>query len=427
MNATSIDERPSFVTDGRTDPAVAAPAAAAPKGKAKFAWRILVVGAVIAVGVGALYVVGTLPRLWHDKEVQSAAAAKAAAPLVVATAAAHRSPTDAQRGLPGNCLPMLETSLYARTNGFIQERLVDIGDRVKADQRLAVIAAPDVDDQLVQSKADLSQAEANLNLNKANAELARTTLARDQAAGLIAVPAQQVDQDRASYETARASVKAAEASILVYKATVQRYADLVSFQEIKAPFHGVITVRNYDKGALIIADSTAALPMFHVAQIDVVRVFVNVPQIFASQVQPGQTAVVYRQEHPGRKFSGKVTRTASALDPNTRTMLTQVDVPNPDAALLPGMYLQVDFNFPRQEPSLMIPSEAVTHRADGDWVGVLDGGNAVHYQKVQLGRDFGMEIEVLNGLSDATTVIVRPGDELPDGMVVQPAIPGPAK
>ncbi len=407
----------------RLDKSRSSVADAAPTRRGKFGWRMPALGALLAVGAGALFVTGTLPRLWHDKEVQSAAAAKAAAPLVVVTAVAHRSPAEAQRGLPGNCLPMLETSLYARTNGYIQERLVDIGDRVKAGQRLATITAPDVDDQLVQSKADLSQAEANLNLNKANAELARTTLARDQAAGLIAVPAQQLDQDRATYATAQASVKAAEASILVFKATVQRFADLVSFQEIKAPFHGVVTVRNYDKGALILADSTAALPMFHVAQIDVVRVFVNVPQTFASEVRPGQTAVVYRREHPGRKFSGKVTRTASSLDPNTRTMLTEVDVPNPDAALLPGMYLQVDFNFPRQEPSLMIPSPAVTNRADGAWVGVLDSQNAVHYQKVQLGRDFGTDIEVLDGLSDGETVIVRPGDELPDGTVVQAASP----
>jgi membrane fusion protein, multidrug efflux system len=413
----SVDESRSPNTGGRDGPADA------PKGRPRFAWRILVIGALLVVGLGVLYVTGTLPRLWHDKEIQSAAAAKAAAPLVVTTAVTHRSPAEAQRGLPGNCLPMLETSLFARTNGFIRERLVDIGDRVKAGQRLAMIAAPDVDDQLTQSKADLQQAEANLNLNKANAELARTTLARDKSAGTIAVPAQQVDQDQATYDTAQASVKAAEASILVYKATVQRFADLVSFQEIKAPFDGVVTVRNYDKGALVIADSTAALPMFHVAQIDVVRVFVNVPQVFAPEVRPGQTAVVYRQEHPSRKFAGKVTRTSSALDPNTRTLLTEVDVPNPDAALLPGMYLQVDFNFPRLEPSLMVPSEAVTYRANGAWVGVLDSGNAVHYQKVQLGRDFGMEIEVLDGLSDGVTVIVRPGDELPDGTVVQPASP----
>ncbi len=418
MNSTlSVDESRSPKTEGRDVPVDA------PKGRPRFGWWTLAIGALLVVGMGVLYVTGTLPRLWHDKELQSAAAAKAAAPLVVTTAVAHRSPADAQRGLPGNCLPMLETSLFARTNGYIRERLVDIGDRVKAGQRLALIEAPDVDDQLTQSKADLQQAEANLALNKANAELARTTLSRDRSAGLIAVPAQQVDQDQASYDTAQASVKAAEASILVYKATVQRYADLVSFQEIKAPFHGVVTVRNYDKGALVIGDSTAALPMFHVAQIDVVRVFVNVPQIFAPEVRPGQTAVVYRQEHPDHKFAGKVTRTSSALDPNTRTLLTEVDVPNPDAALLPGMYLQVDFNFPRLEPSLMIPSEAVTYRADGDWVGVLDGGNAVHYQKVHLGRDFGMEIEVLGGLSDGATVIVRPGDELPAGTVVQAASP----
>ena len=418
-----VDESRSSTAAGQPRTTEAAPAAAAPKARAGFPWRMLVIGASLAVGVAVLVVVGTLPRLWHDKAIQSAAAAKAADPLVVMTAAAHRSPADAERGLPGNCLPMLETSLYARTNGYIQERLVDIGDHVRDGQLMAVISAPDVNDQLTQSKADLLQAEANLNLNKANAEYARTTLARDQASGLIAVPAQQLDQDRAASLTAQASVKAAEASIEVYKATVQRYADLVSFQQIKAPFHGVVTVRNYDKGALILADSTAALPMFHVAQIDVVRVFVNVPQIFASGVRPGQTAVVYRREHPGRKFSGKVTRTASALDPNTRTMLTEVDVPNPDAALLPGMYLQVDFNFPRQEPSLMIPSAAVTNRADGAWVGVLDGQNAVHYQKVQLGRDFGTDIEVLDGLSEGATVIVRPGDELPDGTVVQAASP----
>ena len=413
-----IDESRSLLVDGRAAPP------AAPTQKSRFGWRMPAFGALAVVGAGALLATGALPRLWHDKDVQAAAAAKAAEPLVVMTAEAHRSPADAQRALPGNCLPMLETSLYARTNGYIQERLVDIGDRVKAGQRLAQIAAPDVDDQLTQSKADLTQAEANLNLNKANAEYARTTLARDQASGLIAVPAQQLDQDRAADLSAQASVKAAEASILVYKATVQRYNDLVSFQEIKAPFDGVITVRNYDKGALILADSTAALPMFHVAQIDVVRVFVNVPQVFASQVQTGQTAVVYRREDPNRKFSGKVTRTASALDPNTRTLLTEVDVPNPDAALLPGMYLQVDFNFSRLAPSLMIPSAAVTNRADGAWVGVLDGGNAVHYQKVQIGRDFGTDIEVLDGLSDGATVIVRPGDELPDGTVVQAASPG---
>jgi RND family efflux transporter MFP subunit len=425
MNETSrIEESRSFIADGRAGPADAAPAAAAPKGGARFAWRMLVIGVLLAVGAGALFVTGTLPRLWHEKDLLSATAAKAAAPLVVMTAVAHRSPAEAERGLPGNCLPMLETSLFARTNGYIQERLVDIGDHVKAGQRLAVIAAPDVDDQLAQSKADLNQAEANLNLNKANANLAGATLARDQAAGLTAIAAQQVDQDRATLETSLASVKAAEASILVYKATVQRYTDLVSFQEIKAPFDGVVTVRNYDKGALILADSTAALPMFHVAQIDVVRVFVNVPQIFASQVKPGQTAVVYRQEDSSRKLSGKVTRTASALDPNTRTMLTEVDVSNPDAALLPGMYLQVNFNFPRLAPSLMIPSAAVTNRADGAWVGVLDGGNAVHYLKVQVGRDFGAEMEVLDGLSDGATVIVRPGDQLPDGTVVQAASPG---
>ncbi len=312
---------------------------------------------------------------------------------------------------------MYETTLFARTTGYLSERRVDIGDRVEAGQLLATISAPDVDDQLAQAQANLVQAQANLKLNEANYEPAKILLGRDVQAGPIAVPAQQVDQDRATLGTTEASVKAAQAGIEVNKAAVQRYQDLASFEKIQAPFKGVITVRNYDKGALITADDPTTLPLFRLAQIDVVRVFVNVPQAFASGVQDGQYADVSRREDPNRNFTGQVTRTANSLDPNTRTLLTEVDVPNPNGVLLPGMYLQVNFHFPRLAPSVMVPSAAITFRADGAWVGVLDGGNAVHYQKVQTGRDFGVEMEILDGLNEGATVIVRPGDELADETV----------
>ena len=418
---------------GRREPAGVAPAAGtlqqpAHAGRSPRArWWALGLGVLLLSALGGLFAAGLLPRLQQTQALDAAAAAKAGATPVVQTAVAKHAPSDAQRELPGNCLPLYETLLFARTTGYVSERLVDIGDKVEPDQLLAKISAPDIDDQLAQAQANLVQAQANLKLTEANYELAKITLARDEQAGTIAVPAQQVDQDRATVGTTAASVKAAQASIVVNQAAVQRYTDLVSFQKIQAPFKGVITVRNYDKGALITADDPTTLPLFRVAQIDVVRVFVNVPQVFASGIQVGQYADVYRREDPNRKFSGKVTRTASSLDPNTRTMLTEVDVQNPDGALLPGMYLQVNFNLPRLAPSVMIPSAAITFRADGAWVGVLDGKNAVHYQKVQTGRDFGVEIEVLDGLSDGATVIVRPGDELPDGTVVQPAAPPKSK
>ncbi len=390
-------------------------------------WGMFGLGALVLAAGGGLFTFGLLPRLQHTEALNAAAAAKADAKPVVQTAVATRAPTDAQRELPGNCLPLYEAALFSRATGYLSERRVDIGDHVEAGQLLAIVSAPDVDDQLAQAQADLAQAQANLKLNQANYELARITLARDAQAGTVAVPAQQIDQDKATLGTTAASVKAAEASVGVNKASVQRYTDLQSFEKIQAPFHGVITVRNYDKGALITADDPTTLPLFRLAQIDVVRVFVNVPQVFASGIQDGQYADVYRREDPNRKFTGRVTRTANAIDPNTRTLLTEVDVPNPDGALLPGMYLQVNFNFPRLAPSIMVPSAAITFRADGAWVGVLDGRNAVHYQKVQTGRDFGVEMEILDGLSEGATVIVRPGDELLDGTVVQPASPANSK
>ena len=220
--------------------------------------------------------------------------------------------------------------------------------------------------------------------------------------------------------------KAAEASIERHQgARAPLHRPAILREDPGALLHGaLVTLCNYDKGLPITADDPTTQPLFRVAQITgVVRVFVNVPQVFASGIQNGQYADVYCREdlEPQARRPGDAHRWQLAWTPNTRTLLTEVDVPNPNGELLPGMYLQVDFNFPRLAPSVMIPSAAITFRADGAWVGVLDGGNTVHYQKVQTGRDFGVEMEILDGLSEGATVIVRPGDELADGTVVQPA------
>jgi RND family efflux transporter MFP subunit len=384
-------------------------------------YGLLGVGALAVVALAGSLAVTTVPRLRHEKELGEAAARAADAPPRVSVAAARRAPATSELTLPGNALPYRDASLYARTNGYVKRWLADIGDRVKAGDLLAEISAPDVDDQLAQARANLVLAKANLLVSEANLELAKITLKRDLDAGVGAgTAAGTIDQDRAQVKSTAAQVESAKASIEVNKATVKQYEDLVAFQRIEAPFAGIITSRNVDPGVLVTADNPSEMrPILHVMQTDVLRVFVNVPQVNSTAVAPGQEAVVYRQEDPTRHFKGKVARTANSLDPNTRTLLTQVDVPNPDDALRPGMYLQVTFIAGRAAPVVLVPSAALLWRPDGTVVEVLDKDNTVRYRKVQTGRDYGLEVEVVSGLEGGETVIVHPGDALAEGQKVE--------
>jgi RND family efflux transporter MFP subunit len=305
---------------------------------------------------------------------------------------------------------------------------VDIGDRVKKGQLLAVIDSPDLDDQLAQARANLEQAKANLKLSEANAVLAQTVLSRSiriSGKGPGYVSTEEIDQERATLGTTKASVEAARASIAVNEAAVKRFSDLQEFEKIVAPFQGVITARRIDPGDLVSADSTSR-ELFHLMRTDILRVFVDVPQVFATGIQVGQPALVYRREDPLKSFSGKVTRTADALDPSTRTLRTEVQVANPDNALRPGMYLQVKFVFSREQRAVLIPSAAVVTRTGPPRVAVLDDQHRVQYRTVQLGRDYGAEVQVLGGLSAGDTIVVHPGDDLPEGTVVEP-VPSPQK
>ena len=389
-------------------------------GRGRTGIRVLGVGAMIAVALGGALTLGTLPRLKQQRAVDAAASAVATALPRVSVVTAHPMAADADRVLPGSALPLLEASLYARATGFVKTRKVDIGDRVTEGQLLAVIDSPDIDDQLAQAQANLEQAKATLKLNQANLTLAKASLAMYQNASKAnAVTALEMDQQVATVGTTSASVEAARASIGVNEAAVQRYMDLQRFEKITAPFPGVITARHIDPGDLITADSTAR-ELFHVMRTDVLRVFVNVPQVFVTGIKVDQKAVVSRREDPAKQFPGKVTRTADALDPATRTLLTEVQVPNPDNVLRPGMYLQVKFIFGREVLPIIIPAAAVATRSGGPRVGVVDDQNRVHYRSVELGRDFGAEIQVITGLKAGETVIVHPGDDLADGTVIEP-------
>jgi RND family efflux transporter MFP subunit len=366
---------------------------------------------------------GTLPRWRQEQAVSAAAAAVAAAPPRVTVAVAQRMAANAERVLPGNSLPLLEASLYARTTGYLKARLVDIGDRVTQGQLLAEVSAPDVDDQLAQAQANLAQAQANLVKARADEDFAKSDEARFRR--LVTTNAVTQEEYEAKIQAAkvtRAVVVATEAAIKVTEAAVQRYTDLQAFQKITAPFPGVITARNVDPGDLISADTPSTTrELFHLMRTDVLRVFVNVPQVFATGIRVGQNAAVYLRDDPARQFPGKVTRTADALDPTTRTLLTEVDVPNPDNVLRPGMYLQVKFVFDRNVAPVLIPAAALATRTGAPRVAVLDGQKRVQYRTVQLGRDFGAEIAVIAGLTAGETIVVHPGDDLPAGTVVDPA------
>jgi membrane fusion protein, multidrug efflux system len=386
-------------------------------------WRtiwILAIVVMLVVILAGLGIMATLPRITNQRSLDAGAAQVSTAKPRVTVAQAHRPPATTDRVLPGNALALDSAAIFARTTGYVKQRLVDIGDHVKAGQVMAVISAPQVDDQLRQNQANLEQSKANLTFAIASHELARAIHIRESKAG-GAITQEQLDIDKANVDTSAAQIEVARAAIDVNAALVQQFTDLQGFEKIIAPFDGVVTARHFDVGDLMTADTPGTTKlMFEIQRTDILRVHVDVPQIYATTIKVGQPATVYRRELPSEQYSGTVTRTANALDPATRTLLTEVQVANPNDALRAGMFLQVKFVSPRGASALLIPSPAIVIRDNVRQVAVLDDQHRVSYQKVELGRDFGAEIEVVSGLHDGQTVLVYPGDQLPYGTQVDP-------
>jgi RND family efflux transporter MFP subunit len=385
-------------------------------------WRPLLAFILgVATLAGAL-VAGIRPHLERERKLNAAAAAVSVALPRVPVVKAKTASAAAERVLPGDSHPLLEAAIYARTAGYLKSRRVDIGDHVKEGELLAEISSPEVDAQLEQARALQLLTTANLARDQANSAVADTELTRSRRLlARQAAPQQEFETFLARDRVADANVVATEANLRVNEADIHRLETMKSFQNVTAPFSGVITARNYDPGDLVTADNPgSSREMFHLVRTDTLRVFANVPQVFSTDVKVGDKAVVYRREDPKRTFSGTITRTADALDLSTRTLLTEVQVPNPDGALRPGMYLQVKFVFERQVPTVLIPAAALSTRAEGPRLAVLDAQNRVHYRTVELGRDFGMETEVLAGIDPGETVVVNPSDDLSEGTVVEP-------
>jgi RND family efflux transporter MFP subunit len=379
---------------------------------------------------------GLLDRSKQHHELTSTAAAVASTPPGVSVV--HPTPpAGADWSLPGTTQAIQDAIIYARVSGYLSKRYVDIGDRVKAGQLLGEIHSPELDQQLNQARANLQQAFKQFDLQKANLELARVSLERYKGADKEgAVAKLTVDQAVATFGTAEASVAAAQATVDSNAATVRQFEAMTAFERVLAPFDGTVTQRNIDVGALITAGSptnnTSAAPtsvagtptgLFEVAQIDTLRVFVSVPQAVAKNVKPGQPVRVTVRGALGSPVAAVVTRTANALDPGTRTLLTEVDVPNASHELLPGTFVYVAFTLATSGERWNLPATALIFDAKGTQVMVVDPGGKLRLQKVTVGRDFGDTIDVQAGLSGRETVVAQPDVSLQNGQVVTPVEP----
>jgi RND family efflux transporter MFP subunit len=349
---------------------------------------------------------------------------------VAATARQHRDFVPAVRvavvrpsdgimtvSLPATTTAFEAANIFARTSGYIEKRYVDIGDQVRAGGLLAEITAPELDHQISQAQATLTQYQATLHQTEASHELAKVTNARDS--GLVKqgwLTLQQGDNDRLTLAAQEAAVGVAQSNIAAQEAQIKVLSQEKAYQRVIAPFDGVVTQRYIDNGSLVQSGSTMMFTMMHS---NVIRIQLYVPQDEAFGVEPGVKAVVHVPEMPDRAFPGTVTRIAHALQPGSRTLLTEIDVPNPDGALSPGIYCIVDLKIPRKTPSVVVPADAVVFDENGLHVAVVRDGT-VHLQKISIARDLGKQVVVEQGIRAGDRVVLNPMVDLADGAKVAP-------
>jgi multidrug efflux pump subunit AcrA (membrane-fusion protein) len=399
--------------------------------------KVALLGLALLILFAIIFVVGYLPRLRNSRITHAQAQREETAVPEVDVVAARRSTTQTDLELPGTTTGMVEAPIYARASGYIAKRFVDIGDRVRAGQLLAVIDAPELDQQVDQARSTLRQSESVLGQTEAQLNLAKITWDRwDVLVQRGVLSKQEGDTQHANYLVAEANVKAAQSTVLANKANLDRLLKLQGYERVTAPFNGIVTARNIDVGSLISASggglgsgvSGAALPstgtgsqggeMFRVAQVDRLRLFVSVPEVYAPYVTVGEVVNCFFDAVSQKPFQGTATRTANAVDPTTRTLLTEVQLPNPDGRLLPGMFTRAVFLHLRAAPPVIVPSDSIIARANGITIAVVQDG-IVHIRKVSIGRDYGAQTEVLGGVNPGDLVIINPTDAAQDGAKVK--------
>lgn len=411
--------------------------------------KIILVLFLLAVTLVAVGLAGYLPRKQREQAANSLADSEKSTLPVVSVARVKRAEQDSDVVLPGSISPLVEASIYARAPGYVKKRYVDIGDRVKEGQLMAEIEAPELDQQVAQARAvvaqsqqQLGQGKASLLQSQAQRDLAKITSERyTKLVAHGAVALQDADTQVANYKTSEAlvsaqeaNVRAAEDNVSQSQANLDRVLALQDYKNVRAPFAGVVTARNIDQGSLISASgggqgvNSAGSEMYRVAQIAIVRILENVPQANAPGIIVGMPTEVSVVEYPARKFMGKVARTSNSLDPNSRTMLVEVQVANGDGKLFPGMYANVLFRNRRDKPPFLIPGDAIIAGASGPHLAVVvdapesaSGQNTkkIHLVSVAMGRDFGTQTEILTGLDGSESVVLNPGDDVHEGALVR--------
>jgi RND family efflux transporter MFP subunit len=377
--------------------------------------RVFVAGALLLAG-GLAFGAWQYSRTQAD--VKATAAQRRDLVLNVRVTPVRANDAVVTAKLPGSTEAFEAANIHARTSGYVARRYVDIGDRVKAGQILAEISAQELDHQIAQARANIAQNEAALNQAQANREIASVTWARDSK--LLDkgwVTKQQGDTERLNLQAQDAAVAVAQANIRAQQAQLEVLLQHKAYQRVVAPFDGVVTQRNVDNGSLVQADTTGGAAMFTLMHSDVIRIQLYVPQDQAFGLAPGVEASVRVPELPGVTFRGTVTRVASALAPGTRTLQTEIDVPNPDGALTPGTYCEVELQIPRKTQSFIVPSEAVIFNRGGLSVAVVENG-VVRVRKLTVVRDRGTSVEVSDGVADGDQVILNPPVDLVDGQTV---------
>lgn len=395
--------------------------------------------ALAALAVAALLVVlwfaGYLPRRDRERSLVRASEEQNSELPKVMVARAQRSPALGDLTLPGNVTPLTEALINARATGYIKRRLVDIGDHVAKGQLLAEIDSPELDQQVLQAESGVSQAKAALSgaeyqLRQAAARLNLARVTADRWKILVqkgVVSRQESDQrdadleaQQAAVDSAQAAIKAAQDNVSASQANLRRLVEMQVFEKVTAPFSGIITARNVEVGSLIPTSGGSSL--FRIAEIGRLRIMVDVPQASAAYVRVGGPAEVTLQEIPGRTFLGRISRTANAMDASTRTLPTEVEVANSNGVLLPNMFAQVKLLKVGAASTALIPGDALIVRSNGTQVAVVTEGDRIHFQAIEVGRDFGPSTEVRSGLTGNETVVVNPTDDVREGARVKPVL-----
>jgi RND family efflux transporter MFP subunit len=425
MNDFDVRDRNDAITRDRRDDRMVegemeTPPRHRPPIQRRWGGRLVALGAFLSLAAGLS--LGTWGKYSQQQQVTATVRQQRdfVPSLRVATIAA--SPDTASITLPGTTAPFAAANIYARATGYIANRNVDIGDHVKTGELLAQLAVPEVDDQISQNQATLDQLRSALDQTEASRRLAQVTWGRDEP--LVRdgwATRQQADVDIQTLRQREAAVAAAQHKVTAQENLLKQLRQNRDYASVLAPFDGVITQRKVDVGSLVQGNATSGTFMFEIMQEIVIRVWVYVPQDAAFGVKPGVVAIVRVPELPDREFPGTVTRIADALQPGTRTLLTEIDIPNPDGALSPGIYCTAELRIPRKTPSLSVPADAIIFNRDGMQVVVVNDGKA-EIRKVGVKRDLGTLVEVDTGVKAGDQVILNPPVNLADGSKVHPRL-----